>query len=203
MSGVRPLVLVHGLWDTPHVFRRLQQYLEPRPGEIMAPHLPHRLGSTPLLTLAQDLDDAIQARFGPEQPIDLLGFSMGAIISRSWIQLLGGHQRTRCFLSLGSPQHGTLVAQPWPRALLAGVADMKIGSALLRQLNRDVSTLGSLDCMSFYCPWDLMVIPSWTGVLPIGPKQALPVWNHRQLIQSPRALQPVAEHLLQWSERWV
>ena len=95
------------------------------------------------------------------------------------------------------------MAQPWPRALLPGVADMKIGSALLRQLNRDVSTLGSIDCMSFYCPWDLMVIPSWTGVLPIGPKQALPVWNHRQLIQSPRALRPVAEHLLQWSERWV
>jgi len=90
-----------------------------------------------------------------------------------------------------------------PGALLPRCGRHEDRQCLLRQLNRDVSTLGSIDCMSFYCPWDLMVIPSWTGVLPIGPKQALPVWNHRQLIQSPRALRPVAEHLLQWSERWV
>ena len=194
--SARPLVLVHGLWDTPHVFRRLRQHLEPHPGEILAPHLPHRLGCTPLFTLAQDLDQAIGARFGPDQPIDLLGFSMGAIIARTWIQLLGGHRRTRCFISLGSPQHGTLLAQPWPRVLLPGVADMKIGSALLRRLNADVSTLGRIDCMSFYCPLDLMVIPAWTGVLPIGPKRTLPVLNHRQLIQSTRSLELVAAHLL-------
>ena len=31
MSPKPPLVLVHGLWDTPNVFRRLRQYLEDWP----------------------------------------------------------------------------------------------------------------------------------------------------------------------------
>ena len=147
-------------------------------------------------TLAQDLELAIDERFGPDQPIDLLGFSMGAVISRTWLQLYGGYRRTRRFVSLGSPQHGTLVAQPWPRVLVPGVADMKVGSALLRQLNSDSSLLRGIDCISFYCPWDLMVIPAWTGVLPVGPIVRLPVWNHRELIQSPRSLVPVSSHLL-------
>ena len=181
-------MLVHGLWDTPHVFRRLRQHLELHPGEILAPHLPHRLGCTPLFTLAQDLDQAIGVRFGPDQPIDLLGFSMGAIIARTWIQLLGGHRRTRCFISLGSPQHGTLLAQPWPRVLLPGVADMKIGSALLRDLNRDVSALDRIICRSYFSPWDLIVCPGWRAVLPRGQRKRLPVWTHQQLIAHPVAL---------------
>ena len=146
--------------------------------------------------MAQDLELAIDEAFGPDQTIDLLGFSMGAVISRTWLQLYGGHRRTRRFVSLGSPQNGTLVAQPWPRALVPGVADMKVGSALLRQLNGDPSLLRGIDCISFYCPWDLMVIPAWTGVLPVGPIVRLPVWNHRELIQSPRSLVPVSAHLL-------
>ena len=193
--SARPLVLVHGLWDTPHVFRRLRQRLDPWPAEILAPHLPHRLGFTPLFTLAQDLDRAIKAQFGAEQPLDVLGFSMGAVIARTWIQLLEGHRRTIRFVSVGSPQRGTLLAQPCPRLLMPGVADMKIGSALLRRLNADVSLLRGMDCMSFYCPCDLMVIPSWRGVLPVGPCRSLPVWSHRQLIQSPHSLDPLAQHL--------
>lgn len=193
--SARPLVLVHGLWDTPHVFRRLRQRLDPWPAEILAPHLPHRLGFTPLFTLAQDLDRAIKAQFGAEQPLDVLGFSMGAVIARTWIQLLEGHRRTIRFVSVGSPQRGTLLAQPCPRLLMPGVADMKIGSALLRRLNADVSLLRDMDCMSFYCPCDLMVIPSWRGVLPVGPCRSLPVWSHRQLIQSPHSLDPLAQHL--------
>jgi hypothetical protein len=41
-----------------------------------------------------------------------------------------------------------------------------------------------------------MVIPAWTGVLPVGAIVRLPVWNHRELIQSPRSLVPVSAHLL-------
>ena len=42
----RPLLLIHGLWDTPRLFRRLEQtLLERNPNlQLFAPHLPHRLG---------------------------------------------------------------------------------------------------------------------------------------------------------------
>ena len=77
----RPLVLVHGLWDTPRLFRRLERQLEAHAFPLLVPHLPHRLGAVPLCHLAEQLDAHIRRHFGEEQTIDLLGFSMGGVIS--------------------------------------------------------------------------------------------------------------------------
>ena len=47
-----PLVLVHGLWDTPCLFHRLIQGLDQPDRPLLAPHLPHGLGWVPLRELA-------------------------------------------------------------------------------------------------------------------------------------------------------
>lgn len=192
-----PLVLVHGLWDTPRLFNRLQRELGERRQPLLIPHLPHQLGAVGLLELAELLNSHIEAAFGSEQPIDLLGFSMGGVIARSWIQLLGGHRRTRRFHCVGSPQRGTWAAQAVPGHLLPGIADMKRGSALLRRLDADLSTLKTVDCRSYYCRTDLTVFPGWQARLPIGPAIALPVWTHRQLITDTRALLILSSELRQ------
>jgi len=191
-----PLVLVHGLFDTPEIFRGLRHYLGNRREPLLAPHLPHRLGATSLETLAQRLGEQIEAAFGVEQPVDVLGFSMGGLIARTWIQLWGGAARTRRFLSVASPHGGSLVALPWPRFLLAGVADMKPGSSLLRRLDADLDPLRRVDCTSYYIPSDLMVIPGWRAVLPVGPRHRLPVRQHRLLMAEPASLMPISAELL-------
>jgi len=196
MASPTPLVLVHGLWDTPRLFRRLEQNLGERRAPLLIPHLPHVPGTTPIRALADQLGRDIEAAFGPDAPIDLLGFSMGGLIGRTWIQLAGGHRRTRRFISVGSPQQGTLTAQPWPGWLLAGVADMKLGSRLLRQLNDNVDALRSVDCASFFCTADLMVWPGWRAVLPVGPRQSVPVLTHQQLMRDPAALDALVAELL-------
>ena len=71
-----PLVLVHGLWDTPRLFRRLEAQLAGRRPALLIPHLPHGLGTPPLEQLAQRLGEAIEQRFGADQTLDVLGFSM-------------------------------------------------------------------------------------------------------------------------------
>ena len=194
----RPLLLIHGLWDTPRLFRRLEQtLLERNPNlPLFAPHLPHRLGATPIRQLAAQLDGLIQERFGPQTSVDLFGFSMGGVIARTWLQEWGGASRTRRFVCLGSPQQGTLMAQLIPRWPLAGTADMKIGSALLRDLDAGRDRLDPLQCVSLYSPTDITVFPGWRAVLPQGPRQALPVLTHRQLIAHPRATAAVADVLL-------
>jgi triacylglycerol lipase len=189
-------VLVHGLFDTPALFWSLRQRLGRRRDPVLAPPLPHGLGSTPLEILARRLGDQIEAAYGPEQPIDLLGFSMGGLIARTWLQLEGGAARTRRFLSIASPHAGSLVALPWPRPLLAGVADMKPGSPLLRRLDADLEPLRRIDCTSFYIPSDLMVIPGWRAVLPVGPRIRLPVLQHRLLMAEPGSLTPITAELL-------
>ena len=195
-STRRPLVLVHGLWDTPHLFRRLVRRLDAHDVPLLVPHLPHRLGAVPLRALAQQLDDHIRGLWGDDLKVDLLGFSMGGIIARVWLQQFGGARRTHRFVSVGSPQRGTVMAQWIPPWLFAGLADMKRGSPLLRSLNADLQALEQLDCVSYYCRWDLMVVPGWQAHLPLGRVSSLPVLTHQQLISDPRALDVLLGTLL-------
>jgi len=197
MSSPPPLVLVHGLWDTPDLFNTLKRSLAGRRGTPFTPHLPHGLGVVPLEELAAELNQAIEAAFGPDQILDVMGFSMGGLISRTWIQLQGGYQRVRRFTSVASPQQGTLAAQVWPRWPLASVADMKLGSDLLRRLNGDPGPLATIDCCSIYCVADVMVVPGWTAVLPVGRRLAFPLHlAHHELMARPEAVDLVASELL-------
>ena len=195
-SPRRPIVLVHGLWDSPLLFNCLVRCLGVDRRALLVPLLPHRLGAVPLLTLAEQLDDHIRQRWGDDCVIDLLGFSMGGIISRVWLQHLGGARRTHRFISVGSPHQGTFTAQWIPHWLLAGLADMKRGSVLLRSLNADLSSLQPVDCVSYFCPWDLMVVPGWQAHLPVGTVRSLPVLTHQQLMSHPRSLDVLVQALL-------
>ena len=146
--------------------------------------------------LAERLAGLIEARFDPATRLDLLGFSMGGVIGRTWLQLLGGHRRLRRFTCLGSPQQGTWTAQPWPRRLFPGLADLRCGSALLQELNSDLEGLRGVECHSFYSALDLAVLPGWRAVLPVGTARALPVATHPQLLRDPAALRPLVQELL-------
>jgi len=191
-----PLVLVHGLLDTPAVFNALKRELAGRRHPLLIPALPLRLGRTPAMEAAELLGGHIEAAFGRDQPIDLLGFSMGGVIGRCWLQLLGGLGRTRRFFSVGSPQQGTLTARPWPAQVFRGIADLRTGSALLERLNGDLDGLQRIECSSFYSALDLAVLPGWRAVLPIGPRTMLPVLTHPQLLRDGAAITPLVRELL-------
>jgi triacylglycerol lipase len=191
-----PLVLVHGLWDSPRLFNRLRKELGGARDPLLVPHLPHRLGATPIEPLAERLGERILQAFGPEQPVDLLGFSMGGVIGRTWLQRHGGAARVRRFISVASPQQGTITAQPWPRWLLGGIADLKLGSPLLRHLNADLEPLQQVECISYYSPADQVVVPGWKGVLPVGPRQTLGPVLHQHILSDPRSLAVLRRELL-------
>jgi triacylglycerol lipase len=191
-----PLVLVHGLLDSPEVFRPLRRHLGGRRPDLLIPALPMRLGLTPVREAALHLQQQIEAVAPGAGPLDVLGFSIGGVIARSWIQQLGGQRRVRRFISLGSPQQGTWTAQPWPRRVFRGLADLRFGSALLQELNSDLEGLRGVECHSFYSALDLAVLPGWRAVLPVGTARELPVATHPQLLRDPAALRPLAQELL-------
>jgi triacylglycerol lipase len=182
--------------DTSAVFDRLKRELDGRRHPLLIPDLPLRLGLTPVEDAAHMLASHIEAAFGSDSPVDLLGFSIGGVIARVWIQLLGGHHRTRRFISVGSPQQGTLTALPWPGRLFTGIAAVKWGSPLLERLNGDLDALYRLECHSFYSALDLAVLPGWRAVLPIGARTMLPVLTHPQLLRDQAAIGPLARELL-------
>lgn len=187
---------MHGLLDSPAVFEPLLRQLGDQRQERLLPALNLRLGVTSVREAAAQLEHLIEAAYPGHQAVDLLGFSIGGVIARSWIQERGGHRRTRRFISLGSPQQGTITAQPWSSRVFRGLADLKWGSPLLRELNSDLDTLRAVDCHSFYSAIDLAVLPGWRAVLPIGRRSILPVATHPQLLRDPAALRPLARELL-------
>ena len=150
--------------------------------------MPHKYGKTSLKRLALDLDSKIEELVGPEIEIDIVGFSMGGLISRFWLQNHDGFSRTKRFFSIGTPHFGTYTAQMIPSFLMPGIAEMKRGSRLLSLLNNDLTSLEKVECTSFFTKWDLMSFPGWQAKLSIGESYHLPVLTHKELITNSSSL---------------
>ena len=191
----RPIFLVHGLWNDPKLFEKLIKKINEDDYELYRPHLPHRFGKTSLKDLARVLDSKIEELVGPEVEVDIVGFSMGGLIGRLWLQNHGGFLRTKRFFSIGTPHFGTYTAQMIPSSCMPGIADMKRGSRLLSQLNNDLTSLEKVECISFFTKWDLMSFPGWQAKLSIGESYQLPVLTHKELITNSISLDILVEKI--------
>jgi len=193
---MRPVLLVHGIWDTVARLEPLRAGLAARGvGGLCPVALRPNTGSAPLRTLAESLAQeaaALSAATGYAR-VDVVGFSMGALVTRLWIQRLGGRDLVRRFVSVSGPHHGTRTAWGLP---LAGVREMRPGSVLLRDLAADPDPFGAVEVHCLYTPWDLMVQPAESAILP-GSRSvcAIPVWLHRAMITDPRSLDAIAARL--------
>ena len=187
----KTILLIHGLWDDPKIFRKLKQALLDLGYEVHAPHLPHSYGAVSIESLSDLLNNYIQCKINDNSEFDLVGFSMGGLIAQYWIKNFDTTNKTRRFISIGTPHRGTFVAQFIPSWLLKGISQMKRNSKFINKLNKDYSYLKGIDCTSFYCPYDLMVIPSWGSVLPIGRIKPINVITHKQLISNQNAIKKI------------
>ncbi len=188
---------MHGLWNNPMIFRRLQSVLKQPPSMIFSPFLPHGCGRKDIRSLAKNLDDQIVSLFGHDTQIDLLGFSMGGLISRVWLQEMLGYQRTMRFFSVGCPHQGTLTAQCVPYYLFPGIAEMKLGSDFLKSLNNSSNFLKEINCRSYFCYYDLMVFPGFRAILPFGSSKSIQVFSHKSLIKNSKAIDLISADILE------
>lgn len=193
-SGTTPLpvVAVHGFMDTGFRIASLIRGLDARGvTPIHEAKLRPVTGAAPLEVLAEQLEAFVEqvrgtGSDGPAGPeIDVVGFSMGALVSRIFLQRFGGAQRVRRFVSISGPHRGTWAAYGLRRP--AG-RQMRPRSPLLRELGRDVSAL-STEVHCIYTPFDLMVLPATTAVLE-GAKSVhrIPVRTHSWMVSDPRVL---------------
>ncbi len=194
-SSKRPIIFVHGLWNNPKLFTKLIAKIKEDDYLFYRPHLPHDFGKTSLRKLAKDLDSKIQELVGSDIEIDIVGFSMGGLVSRIWLQNHNGFLRTKRFFSIGTPHLGTYTAQAIPSSFLSGIAEMKRGSSLISQLNNDLNSLARIECISFFTKWDLMSFPGWQAKLPIGDSYHLPVLTHKELITNNISLNILAKKI--------
>ncbi|HLO86201.1 MAG TPA: alpha/beta fold hydrolase [Nostocaceae cyanobacterium] len=189
---LHPVVLVHGINDTGAVFNKMALHLRQRGWSVHTLDLLPKNGAGVLDQLARQVANYIAANFAPGQPLDLVGFSMGGLVSRYYVQRLGGIERVKRFITISSPHQGTVVAYgSW----LAGCMQMRPNSPFLQDLNGDVQMLKQLNFTSIWTPYDLMIIPAQSSQLPVGKEITIPVALHPWMLRDARVLEVVVQAL--------
>jgi triacylglycerol lipase len=151
--------MVHGFADTGRLFRALGRFLGARGHACHTPTLHPRDARLGIPDLSGKLADYIQANLNPGEPVALVGFSMGALVARHFLQSPGRPRNARAFFSIAGPHRGTLSALFYPGA---GTRQMRPGSAFLNDLDARSEALRGLPLFTYRTPLDLMVRPAQT-----------------------------------------
>jgi len=115
-----------------------------------------------LEVLAIQLKDIINAENKTEDGFYcLVGFSMGGLIARYYLQELEGTRSVHQFFSISTPHHGSLLAY---MSKNKGVKQMRPGSEFLCNLEQSSNRLSSMSCYSYWTPYDLMILPASSSV---------------------------------------
>ena len=188
--------MIHGLWNNSCIFSSITSRLDEIGIEYFAPTLKHSYGMTSIIDLTNTLNELILEKYGLEEELYILGFSMGGIIGRYWIQKFNGYKRTKRFISIGCPHKGTLIAQLVPKYPFRGISEMKINSNFLRELAKYDSFLNDIECINFFTYWDLMVFPSWWTNLNLGKKVSVKVFKHRNLLRNKSVVEKIIDEII-------
>jgi len=186
-------ILVPGFNDDTRILRTLSAYLD-REGLNPYPLSPQPSnGTVPLEDLATQLAEQIEQIAPGAQRLNLVGFSMGGLICRVYLQRLGGVARTDRVVTVATPHQGTWTAYSYYNR--PACMQMRPGSRLLTELNRDLSSLRRLAFTSIWTPFDLTIMPALNSYLAVGNFVAVLSPFHQTMLRDERVLRVIAATL--------
>ncbi|MEG3839084.1 alpha/beta fold hydrolase [Microcoleus sp. herbarium14] len=187
-----PVLLIHGIFRKSGIFHKMSAYLRDLGLSVYTINLSPHWGSASLEELAQQLADYIDKNFDPQQHLDLIGLSMGGLVTRYYVQRLGGINRVQRFIAISSPHSGTWTAYTlWGK----GCIQMRPGSAFLVDLNRDATVLEKLNFTSIWTDWDFIIVPASSSKISAAKEVKLSVFAHAMMARHSSSLKAVAEAL--------
>ncbi|MGQ3055326.1 MAG: esterase/lipase family protein [Roseateles sp.] len=151
------VVLVHGIFNNGNIFRRMVRALEADGHRCWVPSLKPADGRKGIHDLACKLKAYIDAHVEPDAPIAIVGFSMGCIIARQYLQVLGGIARAQALFAIAGPHEGTMTAYAYPGR---GARDMRPRSPLLENLRKTENCLDGLKLFTYWTSLDLTILPA-------------------------------------------
>lgn len=129
-----PIIMVHGIIDNHSIFTVLRRGLAKRGfGRMIT------LNYSPLTDdvrrVARRLKNVVDTvcRETGYDRVHIIGHSMGGVVSRYYIQHLGGDARVHTLVTLGSPHHGTFWAKMVPESVSI-TSQMRPNSDLVQEL---------------------------------------------------------------------
>ena len=133
---------------------------------------------------AQDVRSHVESLLeatGAEK-VDIVAHSMGSINTRWYIKFLGGASKVDDWVSLGGPNHGSMLGSLCPRSI-ASCAEMRPDSRFLNELNAGDETPGAVNYGTWWSRQDGILNPSTTVPLTGATNTEAPGVNHLKLLQ--------------------
>ncbi len=155
------VVLVHGIFEDGYAFHALKRRLENHGIRCYVPQLVPADARCGLEKLAENLKEGIDREFGEKEPFAMVAFSMGGLVSRHYLQQLGGAERCQALVTVSSPHHGTVAAHFLRNK---GARQMRPGSDFLRNLKATEDELRDIPIVSYRTPMDLIILPTSSSV---------------------------------------
>ena len=187
-----PVLLIHGIKDDARKMEPMARYLRAQGWEAKTMSFRPSWGQKGLDVLAGQVAQFIGENYAPGEKIDLVAFSMGGLVTRYYLQRLGGLDRVQRYVTLSTPHHGTLLAYLLPNA---GCRQMRFGSAFLRDLASDADRLAALDFTSFWTPLDTIIVPARSSIMPQARNERMVIALHPLMVLQPSAQRAVAAAL--------
>lgn len=192
------IVFVHGIFDNGGLFRPLVQALEREGHRCWVPALKPADGRTGIADLALKLKAYINQQVPADTELAIVGFSMGCMVSRYYMQLLGGARRTRGFFAISGPHDGTLMAYLYPGQ---GAKDLRPDSPLLRMLKQTEGRLGHIPVFAYWTSRDLMIIPATSCCWPSADRCLnVKALIHRSMPSSPLVRDDIVRRMREISD---
>lgn len=163
INPTRNVVIVHGFLESPGAYNVIANYLRKRKVSCLAISLTPCDARTGLEDMANQMQNQINAKYGCNKKISIVAFSMGGLVSRYYLQNLGGAKRCDVLITMATPHRGTYVAHLYPDK---GAAQMRPNSAFLTKLNATAHKLKQVRLYSFYTPFDLTIVPYKNSIFP-------------------------------------
>ncbi len=151
------ILLVHGMFLSGCEFSKLRSALEEAGHQCFMPTLKPFDANKGILDLSQKLHAYIETHLPPDEDFVIIGFSMGCLISRVYIQNIVKEKRVSAFFSISGPHYGSYLAYLY---FGQGAKDMRPGSRFLNDLNAYGRRLKRIPTYTYRLKFDHVILPS-------------------------------------------
>ncbi|MEW6446415.1 MAG: esterase/lipase family protein [Pseudomonadota bacterium] len=177
------ILLLHGIFDTARIFKPMQTMLEASGHVCLAPSMKPSDARHGIHDLACFVERYVNRYLPESEPFAVVGFSMGGIVARQYMQALGGAARVPAFFSISSPHAGTLASY---LHFGQGAMDMRPDSALLSALRRTEDRLDGMAIHNYWTPLDMVVVPATNCRWPRADSETrVHAWLHATMPRHP------------------
>jgi triacylglycerol lipase len=114
-------------------------------------------GRRGLEPLARQLRDVVNQEFKPDESFSIVAFSMGGLVSRYYLQQLGGAARCDGLYTIATPHNGSYIAYLYPGR---GTKQMRPESDFLAGLQRNLAIYDAIPVISYRNPLDVVMLPT-------------------------------------------